>query len=182
MEFTSTQISEVVVIDPVVYEDARGFLMETWRASKFDEAGIDAKFVQDVHSRSSQGAVRGLHYQVNQPQGKLIRVINGEIFDVAVDIRRSSPTFGNWVGETLSAGNRKLLWIPPGFAHGFMVISEFADLEYRMTDYYAPKHERTIRWDDPEIAVDWPLRSGKPPLLSDKDLAGVLLKDAETYA
>jgi dTDP-4-dehydrorhamnose 3,5-epimerase len=182
MEFTASHIPDVVIVDPIVYEDARGFLMETWRASKFAEAGIDATFVQDVHSRSAEGAIRGLHYQVIEPQGKLLRVISGEIFDVAVDLRRSSPTFGNWVGETLSAGNRRLLWIPPGFAHGFMVMSEIADIEYRMTAYYAPQFERTIRWDDPDIAIDWPLEGNQAPLLSDKDEAGVLLKEAETYA
>lgn len=182
MEFTATRIADVIAIDPVVYEDARGFLMETWQAKKFAAAGIDAEFVQDVHSRSSQDTIRGLHYQVAQPQGKLIRVITGEVFDVAVDIRRSSPTFGQWAGETLSAGNRRLLWIPPGFAHGFMVTSEFAEIEYRMTDYYAPEHERTIRWDDPGIGIFWPVREGHSPVLADKDLAGLSLKEADVYA
>lgn len=182
MEFTATQIPDVIVIDPIVFEDDRGFLMETWQAHKFGEAGIDVTFVQDVHSRSSKDAIRGLHYQVEQPQGKLIRVIRGELFDVAVDLRKSSPTFGQWVSEILSAGNRKLIWIPPGFAHGFLVLSEYADIEYRMTDYYAADHERTIRWDDPDIAVDWPLAEGREPLLSEKDLAGASLKDADTYA
>jgi len=182
MQFTATKIPDVIVIDPVVYEDARGFFMETWQEKKFRDAGIDAKFVQDNHSRSSFGALRGLHYQVLQTQGKLVRVIHGEVFDVAVDIRKSSPTFGQWVGEMLSAGNRKLMWIPPGFAHGFLVISEFADFEYRMTDYYAPEHERTILWNDPGLAIEWPLVDGQEPLLSSKDEAGVLLKDAEVYA
>jgi len=182
MEFAPTQIPDVVVIDPVVYEDERGFLMETWHASRFREAGIDAEFVQDVHSRSAKGTVRGLHYQINQAQGKLIRVIRGEAFDVAVDIRKSSPTFGQWVGETLSEGNRRLIWVPPGFAHGFLVLSDFADFEYRMTDYHAPEHARSILWDDPDIGIEWPLSGGKAPLMSDADRKGVALRDAEVYA
>ena len=182
MKFTATQIADVVVIEPVVHEDERGFFMETWRENTFKEAGIDASFVQDNHSRSSFGGLRGLHYQVKQPQGKLVRVIQGEVFDVAVDLRRSSPTFGRWAGDVLSAGNRKLMWIPPGFAHGFLVLSEFAEFTYRCTDYFAPEHERTLRWDDADIGIDWPLRDGQKPLLSEKDKSGVSLKDAETYA
>ena len=143
---------------------------------------IDADFVQDVHSRSSRGTVRGLHYQINHAQGKLIRVIRGEAFDVAVDIRKSSPTFGQWVGEILSEGNRKLMWVPPGFAHGFMVLSEFADFEYRMTDYHAPEHNRSIRWDDPDIGIVWPSVSGEAPLTSDADSDGSSFKNAEVYA
>jgi dTDP-4-dehydrorhamnose 3,5-epimerase len=182
MEFTPTQIPDVVVIDPVVYEDRRGFLMETWRASRFRDAGIDVQFVQDIHSRSALGTIRGLHYQINQAQGKLIRVVRGEAFDVAVDIRKSSPTFGQWVGEILSEGNRKLIWVPPGFAHGFLVLSDFADFEYRMTDYHAPEYARSIRWDDPDIAIDWPVVSGETPLMSDADRAGATFRDAEVYA
>ena len=182
MEFTHTQIPEVIVIDPVVHEDSRGFLMETWRASRFAEAGIEAEFVQDVHSRSARWTVRGLHYQIGRPQGKLIRVISGEAFDVAVDIRKSSPTFGQWVGEMLSAGNRRILWIPPGFAHGFMVMSEFAEFEYRLTDYYAPEEERTIIWNDPDIGIEWPDTAGADTVLSRKDRAGLVLREAETYA
>ena len=182
MEFTATQIPDVIVIDPVVYEDARGFFMETWQEKKFRDAGIDARFVQDNHSRSSMNVLRGLHYQLSQAQGKLIRVIQGEAFDVAVDLRKSSPTFGQWVGETLSAGNRKLIWIPPGFAHGFLVLSEIADFEYHTTNLYAPEHERTIHWNDPDLAIAWPLTEGQVPLLSEKDAAGVFLKDAEVYA
>jgi dTDP-4-dehydrorhamnose 3,5-epimerase len=182
MEFTATQIPDVIVIDAIVHEDARGFFMETWQERKFRDAGIDAKFVQDSHSRSSFGTLRGLHYQVSQAQGKLVRVIHGEVFDVAVDIRKSSPTFGRWVGEVLSAGNRRLMWIPPGFAHGFLVMSEIADFEYRMTDYYAPEHERSIRWDDPDLAISWPLAEGQEPLLSKRDEAGVFLNDADVYA
>jgi len=182
MEFSATQIPDVIVIDPVVYEDSRGFFMDTWQDKKYADAGIAARFVQESHSCSSFGAIRGMHYQILQPQGKLIRVIHGEAFDVAVDIRRSSPTFGQWVGEVLSAGNRKLIWIPPGFAHGFQVLSEFAELEYCLTDYYAPEHERTICWDDPEIAIDWPLVDGQEPLLSKKDQTGRYLNEAEVYA
>ena len=182
MEFTATQIPDVIVIDPLVHEDARGFLMETWQADRFRQAGIEADFVQDVHSRSARGTVRGLHYQVKQAQGKLIRVIRGEAFDVAVDIRKSSPTFGQWVGETLSEGNRKLIWVPPGFAHGFMVLSDYADFEYRMTDYHAPEHARSIRWDDPDIGIEWPSLGNEAPLMSDADSAGTSLQDAEVYA
>ncbi len=182
MEFTATQIPDVIVIDPIVYEDKRGFFMETWQEQKFRDAGIDARFVQSNHSRSSFGVLRGLHYQVSQAQGKLIRVIQGEAFDVAVDIRKSSPTFGQWVGETLSAGNRKLMWIPPGFAHGFLILSEFADFEYHATDLYAAEHERTIHWNDPDLAIAWPLAEGQVPLLSEKDEAGDFLKGAEVYA
>lgn len=182
MKFTATQISDVVIIEPVVHEDERGFLMETWRENTFREAGIDASFVQDNHSRSSFGGLRGLHYQVEQPQGKLVRVIQGEVFDVAVDLRRSSPTFGQWAGDVLSSENRKLMWIPAGFAHGFLVLSEFAEFTYRCTDYFAPEHERTLRWDDADIDINWPLRDGQKPLLSERDKRGVSLKDAETYA
>lgn len=182
MKFTASRIPDVVVIEPVVHEDQRGFFMETWRESNFKEAGIEAAFVQDSHSRSSYGGLRGLHYQVNKPQGKLVRVIQGEVFDVAVDLRKSAATFGQWSCEILSAANRKLMWIPPGFAHGFLVLSEFAEFTYRCTDYYAPQHERTLRWDDPDVAIDWPLRKDQVPILSDKDLRGVNLSDAETYA
>jgi dTDP-4-dehydrorhamnose 3,5-epimerase len=182
MEFTPTDIADVVVVDPVVFEDDRGFLMETWQERKYSDAGVDARFVQDVHSRSVGGTIRGLHYQIEQPQGKLVRVIAGEIFDVAVDLRRSSASFGRWVGETLSEGNRRMMWIPPGFAHGFLVQSELADIEYRMTDFYAPRYERTIRWDDPDIGIAWPLPEGVAPVLAEKDGAGARLEDAEVYA
>jgi dTDP-4-dehydrorhamnose 3,5-epimerase len=182
MKFTATRIPEVVMIEPVVHEDSRGFFMETWQKEKFAEAGINAVFVQDSHSRSSYGALRGLHYQLSQSQGKLVRVMQGEAFDVAVDIRRSSPTCGQWVARLLSAENRKLLWIPSGFAHGFLVLSETVDFEYRMTEFYAPEHQRTIRWDDPDLAIEWPLADGQVPLLSEKDQAGQLFSDAEVYA
>ena len=181
MQVRQTQLQDVVVIEPEIFRDERGFFMETWQEKKFRDAGIDAKFVQDSHSRSALGTLRGLHYQLSQAQGKLIRVLHGEAFDVAVDLRKSSPTFGQWVGEILSAGNRRLIWIPPGFAHGFLVLSEYADFEYHLTDFYAPEYERTIRWDDPDLAIDWPLPAGQEPLLSAKDAAGTSLKDAEVY-
>ncbi len=156
--------------------------METWQSRQFADGGIDVSFVQDNFSSSLRGTLRGLHYQVEQLQGKLVRVIQGEVFDVAVDLRRSSPTFGRWAGDVLSAENRKLMWIPAGFAHGFLVLSEIAEFTYRCTDYYAPEHERTLAWNDADVAIDWPLSEGQKPLLSEKDKHGVSLKDAETYA
>lgn len=181
MNFVSTRIPDVVVIEPDVYGDERGFFMETWHLEKFRDAGIDATFVQDNHSRSSRGILRGLHYQINQVQGKLVRVVVGEVFDVAVDLRKASPTFGQWVAEILSAENKKMLWVPPGFAHGFYVTSEVAEFTYKCTGFYAPEHERVIRWDDPDLAVTWPLEPGVRPALSQKDEAGVFLKHAETF-
>lgn len=182
MKFFPTRIPEVVVIEPQLFGDHRGFFMETWQQRTFAEAGIDQTFVQDNHSRSSQGILRGLHYQIQQPQGKLVRVISGEVFDVAVDIRQGSPTFGQWVGERLSADNRLMLWVPPGFAHGFYVISAEAEFLYKCTDFYAPVHERAILWNDPTLAIDWPLVEGAAPVLSAKDAAAVPLADAELYA
>ena len=155
--------------------------METWQHDKFSHNGIDVDFVQDNHSRSVQDTLRGMHYQIQHPQGKLVRVIVGEVFDVAVDLRKSSPTFGQWIGEYLSAVNRKMLWIPPGFAHGFYVTSDYAEFLYKCSDIYSPKYERSILWNDPDIAIDWPLAEGKEPLLSEKDLNGVTLKTAEFY-
>ena len=182
MKFTPTSIPDVVLIEPRIHEDSRGFFMETWQAKRYHENGIDAQFVQSNHSRSSRGTLRGLHYQVQQSQGKLVRVICGEVFDVAVDLRKSSPTFGQWTAVTLSDENKCLVWIPPGFAHGFLVLSEYADFEYRCTDYYAPQHERTICWDDPDIGITWPSSGSQDLSLSAKDSAGTALKDAETYA
>jgi dTDP-4-dehydrorhamnose 3,5-epimerase len=182
MKFTPTRIPDLIVVDPDVHEDSRGFFMETWHARIFDEAGISARFVQDNYTRSSKGTLRGLHYQVERPQGKLIRVVVGEAFDVAVDLRRSSPTFGQWVGETLSAANKRSIWIPPGFAHGFIVTGDSAEIVYRCTDYYSRQHERTLRWDDTDVAIDWPMPGFERPALSAKDAAGTLLKDAEVYA
>ncbi len=182
MKFTPSQISDVVVVEPVVHDDDRGFFMEVWHEQAFDEAGIDARFVQDNHSKSSGGVLRGLHYQVKQAQGKLVRVVAGEVFDVAVDLRKTSPTFGRWVGETLSATNKRSIWVPPGFAHGFFVTSESAEIVYRCTDYYAPQHERTLLWNDPDVAIEWPSIGPGQPVLSAKDTAGDRLKEAEVYA
>lgn len=181
MKFVETDLPGVIRIVPTVYGDERGYFMETWQADRFRDAGIEANFLQDNISHSSIGTLRGLHYQIQQPQGKLVSVVFGEVFDVAVDLRRSSSSYGQWVGEILSAENKHQLWIPPGFAHGFLVLSETATFNYKCTDYYAPKFERSIRWDDPEIAVDWPLAEGRLPSLSDKDVTAPCLRDAETY-
>ena len=181
MEFMPARIPDVVVIKPEVFGDDRGFFMETWEARRFAKAGIDVEFVQDNHSKSSQGVLRGLHYQIRRPQGKLVRVVAGEVFDVAVDLRRSSATFGMWVGSFLSADNRRMLWIPPGFAHGFYVTSRSAEFVYKCSAFYAPEDERSIVWNDPDLAIDWPLINGKPPTVSQKDSQGISLKDAETY-
>ncbi|AFU97759.1 dTDP-4-dehydrorhamnose 3,5-epimerase [Simiduia agarivorans] len=180
MEFESLAIPEVVVIRPKVYSDARGFFMETFRQELFERYCGAYQFVQDNHSRSSQGILRGLHYQLEQPQGKLVRVTKGEVFDVAVDLRKSSPTFGHWVGRTLNEDNKELMWVPPGFAHGFYVISETADFQYKCTDYYAPHDEKVLLWSDPDLAIDWPLLS-EHPLMSEKDLQGSLLENCITY-
>lgn len=180
MRFVPSEIPDVLLIEPQVFGDSRGFFMETWHAAKFAAAGLDCNFVQDNHSKSVQGTLRGLHYQIRKPQGKLVRVISGEVFDVAVDLRKSSPFFGRWVGEVLSAENKKMLWVPPGFGHGFYVLSPEAEFVYKCTELYAPEDERCIRWDDPELAVAWPLL-GQTPLLSAKDLAGVSLAEAELY-
>ena len=179
MKKRETKLPGVLLLEPRVFGDDRGFFLESYNERVFAELGIRDKFVQDNHSCSSRNVLRGLHYQIQQPQGKLIRCISGEIFDVAVDLRRQSPTFGQWVGETLSAANRRLLWIPPGFAHGFMVLSEAAEVLYKATDFYAPKHERTLLWNDPAIHIDWP-HSGEP-ILSEKDLAGLTLEQAPVY-
>lgn len=179
MKVTPTRLSEVLLLEPRVFGDARGFFFESWNEREFEGAGIHARFVQDNHSRSARGVLRGLHYQIRQPQGKLIRVVSGEIFDVAADIRRSSPTFGRWEGVRLNAESYKMLWIPAGFAHGFCVLSEFAEVLYKATDYYAPEHERCILWSDPDLHIDWPLPG--TPALSAKDAAGTRLRDAEVF-
>ncbi len=181
MEFVPTRLPDVIVIRPKAFEDARGFFMDTWHRKLFEQEGIDASFVQDSHSGSKAGTIRGLHYQIKQAQGKLIRVVKGEAFDVAVDIRRSSPDFGQWAGELLSADNRKMIWIPPGFAHGCLDLSKTAEFEYKCTDYYAPEHERTLQWDVRDIGIDWPLLELEIPILSDIDALGLPLKDAEVY-
>jgi dTDP-4-dehydrorhamnose 3,5-epimerase len=172
MNFKPTRLAEVVLIEPKVFEDPRGFFMETWEARKFAAGGISAQFVQDNHSNSSQWVLRGLHYQLRQTQGKLVRVTQGEVFDVAVDVRRSSPTYGQWVGEYLSAANRRMMWVPPGFAHGFLVMSEKVEFLYKCTDFYDPGSERTLLWNDPAIGVQWPLPAGVTPIVSDKDRKG----------
>lgn len=182
MKLIDTRIPDVKIIDPAVFGDARGFFMETWNAAKFAELGLNLNFVQDNHSRSRQGILRGLHYQMQQTQGKLVRVTSGKVFDVAVDLRRSSPTFGQWVGAELSDENHRMMWVPPGFAHGFYVMSESADFIYKCTDLYAPQHERCIRWDDPTLAIEWPLVDGQFPLVSAKDADGKYWQDAEVFA
>src|SRR5690606_22782685 len=181
MQLRPTRIPDVILIEPRVYGDQRGFFLESWNERSFVDAGLNLRFVQDNHSRSKQWTLRGLHYQVKQPQGKLVRVVTGAVFDVAVDLRRSSPTFGQWVGATLSAENHHMLWVPPGFAHGFLVLSEFADFLYKCTDFYAPEHERAVRWDDPDIGIEWPLPAGLTPLLSPKDSQAVPFRSAEYF-
>jgi len=176
-----TKLPEVLLIEPQVFGDARGFFFESFNARKFKElTGIEPDFVQDNHSRSERNVLRGLHYQIKQVQGKLVRVCAGEVFDVAVDLRKSSPTFGMWDGMYLSAENKRSAWIPPGFAHGFIVLSDFADFLYKTTDYWAPEHERCIAWNDPDLAIDWQL-GGATPNLSGKDRAGVAFKNAELF-
>ena len=182
MKFVETGLPGVILIEPKVFEDARGYFMETWRESLYRDAGIDAEFVQENVSRSlHRNTLRGLHYQVVEPQGKLVRVIEGSVFDVAVDLRRGSPNYLKWVGLELSAVDRRLLWIPPGFGHGFLVTSDAAEFEYKCTAYYAPEHDRAIRWDDPDIGIDWPLQAGAEPVLSEKDANAPYLAEAETY-
>ncbi|QJC55773.1 dTDP-4-dehydrorhamnose 3,5-epimerase [Polaromonas vacuolata] len=181
MKVTPTAIPEVLVIEPKVFGDNRGFFFESFNQKAFNEAcGLDVNFVQDNHSRSAKGVLRGLHYQVQQPQGKLVRVVRGAVFDVAVDIRKGSPTFGQWVGIELSEENHKQLWIPAGFAHGFMVTSDSAEFLYKTTDYYAPEHERCIAWNDPAICIKWPLNDEKPSL-SAKDQQGLALCEAVAF-
>jgi dTDP-4-dehydrorhamnose 3,5-epimerase len=172
MRVIHSDIPDVLILEPRVFGDERGFFFESYNKRTFAEvAGIHADFVQDNHSRSAQNVLRGLHYQIQQPQGKLVRVVAGEVFDVAVDLRRDSPTFGHWVGESLAANNKRMMWVPPGFAHGFYVLSEYAEFVYKTTDYYSPEHERCIRWDDPELKITWPLIRAEP-ILSQKDKQG----------
>src|SRR4051794_4615234 len=176
MRAIPSALPEVVVVEPKVFGDTRGFFFESFNERDFCQAtGLDARFVQDNHSRSARGVLRGLHYQIRQPQGKLVRVVRGAVFDVAVDVRRSSPTFGRWVGEVLGEENGRQLWIPPGFAHGFVVLTDSADFLYKATEYYAPEHERCIVWNDPALAIDW--RLAEPPVLSARDAQGALLED-----
>lgn len=180
MKVTQTAIPDVLILEPKVFGDARGFFLESFNAKVFRQAtGLAVDFVQDNHSRSSRGVLRGLHYQLQQPQGKLVRVVRGAVFDVAVDVRRSSPTFGKWVGTELSEDNHRQFWVPAGFAHGFIVLTDTADFLYKTTDYYAPEHERCIAWNDPVIGIRWP--EGLEPKLSEKDRRGLALIDAEVF-
>lgn len=181
MKIIETALKDALILEPKVFGDTRGFFMESWNRRDFAAAGIDADFVQDNHSRSQRGVLRGLHYQIRQPQGKLVRVVSGAVFDVVVDLRRSSPTFGLWAGVELSAENQRIFWVPPGFAHGFLVLSDSADFLYKATDYYAPAYERTLLWNDADLAIDWPA-TGHPPQLAAKDLAGTPFKAAEVFA
>jgi dTDP-4-dehydrorhamnose 3,5-epimerase len=181
MKVTPTSIPEVLIIEPRVFGDERGFFFESFNAGAFSRAvGAEVCFVQDNHSRSGKDVLRGLHYQIRQPQGKLVRVVSGEVFDVAVDIRVNSPTFGQWAGEHLSSANKKQLWVPPGFAHGFLVLSDTADFLYKTTDYYAPEHERCIAWNDPDLDIDWPLAG--QPVVSDKDKQARSFRNADYFA
>jgi dTDP-4-dehydrorhamnose 3,5-epimerase len=180
--FEPTRLPEVVLVRPRVYGDARGWFFESWQRQTFADAGIDAPFVQDNHSHSTRHTLRGLHYQIRQPQGKLVRVSRGEVFDVAVDLRRSSPRFGQWVGVTLSDSNHQMLWVPPGFAHGYLALSAEVDFLYKCTDFYAPEQERAIRWDDATLGVRWPLAPGGAPVLSDKDAQASSFTEAEHFA
>jgi dTDP-4-dehydrorhamnose 3,5-epimerase len=181
MKVVETDIPDVLILEPKVFGDERGFFYESFNAAAFEAAtGIKRSFVQDNHSKSQRGVLRGLHYQIQQPQGKLVRVVAGEVFDVAVDLRRSSPTFGRWVGTLLNTQNQRQLWIPEGFAHGFVVLSESAEFLYKTTDYYAPAHERSLLWNDPQIGIDWPFE--EPPQLSQKDIDGKVLSEAELFA
>ncbi|MCB1985995.1 MAG: dTDP-4-dehydrorhamnose 3,5-epimerase [Burkholderiales bacterium] len=180
MKATQLSIPDVFLLQPQVFGDTRGFFFESFNQRQFDQAiGTHVTFVQGNHSRSARNVLRGLHYQIRQPQGKLVRVVVGEVYDVAVDLRRSSPTFGQWVGEILNAENKKQLWVPAGFAHGFIVLSDYAEFLYQTTDYWAPQHERSIIWNDPTLAIDWPI--GRTPKLSDKDAQGKLFELAEVY-
>jgi len=180
MKITPTAIPDVLLIEPPVYGDARGFFFESFNARAMADAGIPATFVQDNHSRSGRNVLRGLHYQIEHPQGKLVRAVAGEVLDIVVDLRRASPTFGRWVGERLSADNKRMLWVPPGFAHGFVVLSDAAEFLYKTTDYWYPEHERTLKWDDAALGIDWQFEG--EPVLAAKDRAGVAFAAAETYA
>lgn len=181
MKIIDTDIPDVKLIEPKVFTDERGFFMETFQKRVFSEAGLPTEFVQDNHSGSRQGILRGLHYQLKHSQGKLVRVVVGEVFDVAVDLRKSSPTFGQWTGAVLSAENKRGLWVPPGFGHGYYVMSDWAEFVYKVTDFYAPEWERTILWNDPQIGIEWPLVNGQMPVVSGKDAAGKLLSQADIF-
>ncbi len=179
---TATRLPEVLIVEPQVFGDDRGFFLESWNQRVFDEAvGREVRFVQDSHSRSAKGVLRGMHYQYTRPQGKLVRVVAGRVFDAAVDMRRDSPRCGQWVGVALSAENQRSLWIPPGFAHGFLVLSDSADFLYKATDYYTPSDEKALAWNDPQVGIDWPLSPGQQPLVSAKDQVAAAFRDADLY-
>lgn len=182
MKVIETEIPEVKIIEPKVFGDERGFFFESYNERTFSEAiGREVRFVQDNHSMSTKGVLRGLHYQIQQPQGKLVRVVAGEVFDVAVDLRKNSPTFGQWVGAALSEQNKRQMWVPEGFAHGFLVVSEKAEFLYKTTDFYAPEHERCIAWNDETLSIDWPIPEGESPIVSGKDAQGVSFNSAELF-
>lgn len=181
MNIISTAIPDVKILEPKVVGDDRGFFLESWRDSWAEELGVKGRFIQDNHSKSKRLTLRGLHYQIQNPQGKLVRVTEGRVFDVAVDMRAQSPYFGKWVGVELSAENKRLFWVPPGFAHGFLVLSESAEFLYKCTDYYSPEYERSLVWNDPDVGIEWPLSANESPLLSAKDEAGVALQDADLF-
>ena len=182
LEIVPTDLPEVLLIKPRIFRDSRGYFLETWQQQRFAAAGIGAHFVQDNHSHSTRLTLRGLHFQIQQSQGKLVHVARGAVYDVVVDMRVSSPNFGRWVGEVLDDQQHHMLWVPPGFAHGYLTLSDSADFMYRCTDYYAPQHERAVRWDDPTIGVRWPLAAGEQPVLSPKDAVAPLWADAERFA
>ncbi|AFL87365.1 dTDP-4-dehydrorhamnose 3,5-epimerase [Terriglobus roseus DSM 18391] len=184
MKVIPTAISDVVLLEPKIFGDERGFFLESYSDRAFQELGLPTRFVQDNHSKSVRNVLRGIHYQLGTPQGKLVRVLQGEIFDIAVDLRKSSPTFGKWVGEILDDKQRRMLWIPPGFGHGFLVLSDTAEVAYKASEFYAPANERSLLWNDPAIGIEWPLHliGAGGPVLSAKDAVGLLLKDAEVYA
>ena len=182
MKVIPTAIADVLILEPSVFGDSRGFFLESFNRKAFGAiTGLDVDFVQDNHSRSARGILRGLHYQIRRPQGKLVRVVRGAVFDVSVDLRRSSPTFGQWVGVELTEDNHRQLWVPPGFAHGFYVLSDHADFLYKTTDYYFPEHERSLSWNDPAIAISWPLEQGTEPVVSEKDKNAAKLAQAEVF-
>lgn len=182
MQFEPTRIPDVILIKPKVFGDSRGYFLETWQEKRFAEAGIPVKFVQDNHSHSQQYTLRGMHYQIQQAQGKLVRVTRGAVFDVAIDLRRNSSTFGQWVGAELDDIHHHMLWVPPGFAHGFLALSAEVDFLYKCTDFYAPQHERTIRWNDPAVGIEWPLPAGQQPIIAPRDAQAGGIKDAECFA
>jgi dTDP-4-dehydrorhamnose 3,5-epimerase len=181
MQIIDTALDSVKIIEPKVFGDDRGFFMESWNKKMFEDSGLPSHFVQDNHSRSSQGVLRGLHYQLKNAQGKLVRVTSGEVFDVAVDMRKSSAQFGQWTGVLLSESNKRQLWVPPGFAHGFYVVSESADFQYKCTDFYLPEYERSLLWNDPTVGIEWPIIEGFEPQLAVKDAAGSLLAQCDTF-